>query len=139
MLLPDWGGVVGAPEPPAAGPPSPSFPSPAADPSKSDTAVDFPSPASQPQEPKLCVVCGKDVAGHRRLKDSRGYICYDCAKKEQRRERGDRVRCQSCGRMAKASALNNYEGSQICNACLAERKALQKQQIQRIGIVCGHK
>src|SRR4051812_10898161 len=28
---------------------------------------------------KFCIKCGKDVTGHRRVKDSRGYMCYACA------------------------------------------------------------
>src|SRR5436309_2393163 len=67
LLCPDCGGVVGATETTEAGPPCTCFTS-----SSSDTAVDMPSPAGEKQEAKICVLCGKDVTGHRRLKDSRG-------------------------------------------------------------------
>jgi hypothetical protein len=133
LLCPDCGGVVGATETTEAGPPCTCFTSSG---SKSDTAVDLPSPVVE--KPKICVVCGKDVTGHRRVKDSRGYLCYDCAKQEQRQERGDRVRCRSCTRMVKESALHDYEGTKICDHCLAERNALQKQQIKRLGIAHVH-
>jgi hypothetical protein len=133
MLCPDCGGVVGATETTDVGPPCTCFSS-----SSSDTAVDMPSPADQvaPAGSKICVVCGKDVTGHRRLKDSRGYICYSCAKEEQRRERGGRVRCKGCGKLVLPAALNDYAGIMLCNECFAERKRVQKQEIKRIGI--GH-
>jgi hypothetical protein len=96
----------------------------------------MPSPAEQaaPAGSKICVVCGKDVTGHRRLKDSRGYICYSCAKEEQRRERGGRVRCKGCGKLVLPAALNDNAGVMLCNQCLSERKKVQKQEIKRIGI-----
>jgi hypothetical protein len=107
--------------------------------SSSDTAVDMPSPAGEKAAaPKLCVVCGKDVTGHRRLKDSRGYICYHCAKAEQKRERGGRVRCRECGKLVPEEALNDYQGLKICNKCHAERLKLQKAEIKRIGIASTH-
>ena len=134
LLCPDCGGVVGATETTDAGPPCTCFTSD----SSSDTAVDMPSPAGEKPPAKLCVICGKDVTGHRRLKDSRGYICYSCAKEEQKRERGGRVRCHSCGKLVPEEALNEYEGTRICNKCNAERIKMQKQEIKRIGIVGAH-
>src|SRR6266436_5989471 len=103
LMCPECGGVVGETEVTDAGPPCTCFSS-----NSSDTAVDMPSPAGAASQPKICVLCGKDVSGHRRLKDSRGYVCYNCAKEEQRQERGGRVRCRSCGRLVKEEALNDY-------------------------------
>src|SRR5687767_12213741 len=41
-----------------------------------------------PLEPKICIKCGKDVNGHRRLKDDDGnYWCYACAKEDDRKKR----------------------------------------------------
>jgi hypothetical protein len=125
MICPDCGGVVGASETTAAGPPCTCFTNTAA----TETTVDFPSP-----QEKICALCGKDVTGHRRVKDSRGYICYECAKDEQRRERGDRINCASCGRPVKESVLMEYDGTKMCPQCHAERVALAKQQLKRIGI-----
>lgn len=133
LLCPDCGGVVGATETSDAGPPCSCFTST----TSSDTAVDMPSPAGE-RQPKICVVCGKDVTGHRRLKDSRGYVCYSCAKEEQKKERGGRVRCRACGRLVPEEALNDYEGIKLCNKCHAERLRVQKQEIKRIGITGAH-
>jgi hypothetical protein len=132
LICPDCGGVVGATTTTDAGPPCRCFTAPSGDSSKSDTAVDV---AVSAAPPKLCVKCGTDVTGKKRLKDSRGYICYECAKAEQREERGDRTRCKGCGRMVKVSALNNYDGLMICNTCLAERKTIHREQLKRTGIV----
>jgi len=125
MICPDCGGVVGASQTTAAGPPCTCFTNPAA----TETAVDIPSP-----QEKVCALCGKDVTGHRRVKDSRGYICYECAKDEQRRERGDRVRCGVCGRLVKESVLMDYHDAKMCPQCHAEKVAMAKQQLKRIGV-----
>jgi hypothetical protein len=135
MLCPDCGGVVGATETTSAGPPCSCFSSA----SKLETAVDMPSPEG-PAQPKLCVLCGKDVAGHRRVKDSRGYVCYDCAKDEQRRGRDGRLRCRSCGRLVKAELLVKSEsGTKICVKCQAEQVKARKQEIRKLGIATAHK
>src|SRR5580704_6267025 len=125
MICPDCGGVVGASETTDAGPPCTCFTNPAA----KETTIDFPSP-----QEKICALCGKDVTGHRRVKDSRGYICYECAKDEQRRERGDRVPCPVCGRPVKESALMEYDTIKMCPQCHAEKVAMAKQQLKRIGV-----
>jgi len=133
LMCPDCGGVVGATEATEAGPPCTCFTSV----SKSDTAVDLPSPA-EPAKPKICVLCGKDVAGHRRVKDSRGYLCYECAKAEQKKENGGRVRCRVCGRMVKEENLGEYDGTKMCDRCQHERTVANKKEIKRIGIASTH-
>ncbi len=132
ILCPDCGGVVGATETTEDGPPCSCF----SNVSRVDTAVAMPSPALQPE--KHCVICGRDVAGHRRIKDSRGYICYNCAKEERRREIGDRVRCSVCGRLVKQSVAIDYETTKMCPQCHQERLKLQKGQIKRAGITAAH-
>ena len=138
MLCPDCGGVVGATETTDAGPPCRCFEylnashgSSLSGQSVEASLVDAPRPVV----PKICIKCGKDVAGHRRVKDSRGYTCVDCAKEEIKQERGGRVRCRSCGHLVKEETLEDYEGTKICMTCMAERKRLQKEQIKRIGIM----
>ena len=141
MLCPDCGGVVGATETTDAGAPCRCFAHLSASHNSTlmgDT-VDGESTTDSPASAvaKICIVCGKDVAGHRRVKDSRGYTCYDCAKEEIKKERGDRVRCRSCGHLVKESTLENYEGTKICMNCMAERKKLQKEQVKRIGVMAA--
>jgi DNA-directed RNA polymerase subunit RPC12/RpoP len=97
---------------------------------QSDT-VSMPAP---PQEStgaaagpaKVCMACGKNLAGHRRVKDSRGYLCYDCAKSEIQTERDGTVTCAECGKRLKPDGLVPYEGIKICKKCFNDHKERQK-------------
>ena len=71
---------------------------------------------------KRCIVCGKDVTGHRRLKDSRGYICYACAKAEKAAEREGKVACKECRKLVKPEGLVAYEGKMICRKCYGDHQ-----------------
>lgn len=138
LLCPDCGGIVGATTRTPEGGPCTCF-APANHPVSSDDTAVTQSPApAEPAVEKLCAVCGKDVAGHRRVKDSRGYICYDCAKNERKEERGDRIKCRVCGREVKESVVVNYEGIKICPQCHREKLDLQKKQIKKLGIEQAH-
>lgn len=74
-----------------------------------------------PAEPtKLCHVCGKNLKGHRRLRDSRGYMCLACARAEQlarEAQEADRVPCAECGRKLKPEGLIEFGGLRICKLC----------------------
>jgi DNA-directed RNA polymerase subunit RPC12/RpoP len=135
LLCPDCGGVVGATETTEAGPPCKCF---ADQPATSTDGDDSNRAESEPivdiPKPKICRMCGKDVAGHRRVKDSAGYMCIDCAKAEEKRELGDRVKCGVCGHLVKDSTIKEYEGTRMCSKCYQERMDLKKQQIKRIGV-----
>jgi hypothetical protein len=135
MICPDCGGVVGATETTSAGAPCSCF---ITDNRSADTAVDLPSPTG-PAQPKVCVLCGKDVTGHRRVKDSRGYVCYDCAKDEQKRGRDGKVRCRSCNRLVKEETLVKTETTKMCARCHAEQLKKRKQEIRQMGIATAHK
>lgn len=80
---------------------------------------------------KLCVVCGKNVSGHRRLKDSRGYICLDCAKKEQFEKKPQGVKCPKCFRVVKPETLGKFDGSLMCQRCLREAREVTKPGSKR--------
>lgn len=101
----------------------------------SDT-VSIPSPSQyrDPVEsaPKLCISCGKNVAGHRRVKDSRGYLCYDCAKGEIRQEREGTVPCAECGRRVKPAGIVEYGGIRICRKCYEDHKESQKKAVKKV-------
>ncbi|WP_428940925.1 hypothetical protein [Fontivita pretiosa] len=86
--------------------------------------------AGAPQ--KICVICGKNVAGHRRLKDSRGYLCLDCAKAEKRQEREGKVPCAECGRYVKPGGIVEYNGLRICRKCHEDHKQLQKKAVKKV-------
>lgn len=77
--------------------------------------------------PKLCITCGKNVTGHRRVKDSRGYMCYDCAKKEVKAEKEGTVPCGECGRRMKEAGLLFYKGKKICRSCYDHNKEIDQK------------
>jgi DNA-directed RNA polymerase subunit RPC12/RpoP len=137
LLCPDCGGVVGATETTEAGPPCRCFagePESSALSSRMDETAMGETAVAEPPKPKICRICGKDVAGHRRVKDSAGYMCYDCAKAEEKRELGDRVKCNVCGHLAKETSIQTYEGTRMCSKCYDDRMDLQKKHIRDIGV-----
>ncbi len=81
----------------------------------------------------MCRVCGTDVAGHQRYKDSLGYLCSPCKKAEELRENQGRVACRVCGKLVKPENLTDYEGTKMCPQCHGERRTMRKQEIKRIG------
>ena len=91
---------------------------PAQNDSKSDTAtLEAPKIIE-----KFCVVCGKDTVGHRRLKDSRGYICYPCAKAERAAEKAGKVRCKLCRKLVKPDGLVPMGKKMVCKVCFADNQ-----------------
>lgn len=75
---------------------------------------------SRPEKP--CIFCGKNTAGHRRLKDSRGYICLDCAKTEEARKKVQGTSCPKCHRIVKEESMGKHEGQLMCQRCLREAR-----------------
>lgn len=143
VFCPDCGGVIGATRADEFGHPCTCFadvkkprgggvtatPAPADD--AADAADAAPSPSSvdetaegQPQ--KLCVLCGKNVAGHRRVKDSRGYLCLDCHRSEQARQKPQGVKCPRCGRVVREESLGEHEGARMCQRCLREAREVRR-------------
>jgi recombinational DNA repair protein (RecF pathway) len=82
----------------------------------------------QPQG-KFCALCGTNVAGKKRYKDSRGYICRSCAKEERRAEIEGTKKCAECGRRVKPAGLVEYNGARICKKCHADH--LEKHKFTR--------
>jgi hypothetical protein len=144
LICPDCGGIIGATAKSADGrSPCTCFSerssgrgsngSSSSDPS--DT-VSIPTPVqgrdAADMAEKICIVCGKNVAGHRRVKDSRGYLCYDCAKAEVKDERAGTVPCAECGRRVKEGGLVNYGGIRICRKCHEDHKDTQKKAVKKV-------
>jgi len=105
-----------------------------------DDTVSMPSPQSQAvierttsaQPEKVCIVCGKNLSGHRRVKDSRGYMCYKCAKSEIDREHEGTIPCAECGRRVKEQGLINYSGIKICRRCYEDHKESKKKIVKKV-------
>lgn len=75
---------------------------------------------------KVCRVCGKDLAGHRRIKDSLGYVCVPCAKAKEKAEQEGTVPCEECGRRLKPSGLVPWRDKKICRSCLKDHEELNR-------------
>src|SRR5690554_3339489 len=63
---------------------------------------DEPSSADAPtagESHKTCRICGKDVTGAKRYRDTLGYWCVDCHQREKRQRMAGQLRCTGCGRM----------------------------------------
>ncbi len=143
VLCPDCGGVIGATDVDAngRGPCTCAKFEPAAPPIRSDSSdtVSIPSAPQESAEPaaaavKLCIACGKNLSGHRRVKDSRGYMCYECAKSEIKTERDGLVQCAECGKRLKEAGLVDYEGIRICKKCFEDHKEIQKKVVKKVAV-----
>ena len=138
LICPDCGGVLGSAEPgvssctcfksEASAPPGldePGFAKPTIEESLSDT---------HPVETlsKTCFKCGADVAGKKRYKDSRGYLCADCNRAEIKAEKAGTTPCAECGRRVKEAGLIEFRGMRICKLCLAELRDADKKKIKLV-------
>jgi ribosomal protein L37AE/L43A len=128
LTCPDCGGVLGPAEPGESACicfKSEAIAQPTMEESLSDT---------QPVETlsKLCFKCGTDVAGKRRYKDSRGYLCSDCNRAEVEAEKAGTAVCGECGRRVKEGALTEFRGVRMCKLCVVEQKNADKGKIKVI-------
>jgi DNA-directed RNA polymerase subunit RPC12/RpoP len=136
LLCPDCGGIIGATEATEEGHPCECFGG--TNHSLSDTdRIDSPVSASERAAAvapvsKICFSCGTDTTGHRRIKDSRGYQCYACAKEERRSEIGGTVKCPECGRRVRGNTLRDYDGHRICVRCVAHRKEVKRKSARKV-------
>lgn len=76
---------------------------------------------------KVCRICDKDLRGHRRYKDDKGYICPDC----DRDERARRIPCAECGKPVTPEALRPWGPIAICTRCWADHESDPKLRIKR--------
>ena len=126
VICPDCGGIIGGTKVTDEGHPCTCYAAGSVFEPSEVNPPDAESAAGAGEVEKVCIVCGKDVRGHRRVKDSRGYTCYACAKEQRRQELGDTVRCPACDRRVRETTLTNYEGMRICSRCIDERRNLQR-------------
>ena len=133
VVCPDCGGVIGGDDGGGGGRRACTCVLAGASASKHDTVrIDIPLPADVNETKKLCIVCGKDVAGHRRVKDSRGYMCYQCARDEMDAEKEGTVRCAECGRRVKPAGLVEYGGIKICKKCFNDHKETKRRAVKKV-------
>ena len=136
LLCPDCGGIIGATETTDEGHPCECFGGAGEDRLSDTDRIDSPFPGGDPGTAaavsKICFTCGNDTTGHRRIKDSRGYQCYPCAKAERRQEVGDTVKCRECGRRVRERSLREYEGMKICGRCVEHHRDVKKKSVRKV-------
>ncbi|HEY1628300.1 MAG TPA: hypothetical protein VGF52_00490 [Tepidisphaeraceae bacterium] len=139
LICPECGGVIGGVGMDADGRgPCTCFANSDEKPEDKEGTVSMPAPqevierttSSMPE--KVCIVCGKNLSGHRRVKDSRGYMCYNCAKAEIEQEQAGTIPCAECGRRVKEKALITYLGIKICRRCYDDHKESKKVLVKKI-------
>ncbi len=142
VTCPDCGGVVGATEPTEAGPPCRCFADMAPSASDSSITMSGTMAGGDPSDvtadaplvaAKVCRLCGKDLVGHRRVKDGTGYLCVACYKEEEKRANYGRVPCKVCGKLTAEEKLTDYEGTKMCPSCHEGRITMRRQEIKRMG------
>ena len=125
VRCPDCGGIVGTTETTDEGPPCSCFETPPPSQGENDSSGTqvMPSPAVIA---KVCCVCGKDLAGKKRIKDSRGYWCPDCIREDEKKNEAKGVKCEKCSRVVPAQSLTSADGKMICSRCLREARQLRE-------------
>ena len=122
IRCPDCGGIVGAKEATDQGPPCTCFSQPeyksAADPSGTQVM-------SAPSAQKVCCMCGKDLSGHKRFKDSRGYWCPECNAEDQKQKEDKGTPCAQCGRKVPEQSMTSVDGKLMCTRCVREQRELR--------------
>ncbi|MGA2499303.1 MAG: hypothetical protein ABSH20_16310 [Tepidisphaeraceae bacterium] len=96
-------------------------------------AEDLSSSGSAPsgaKHAKVCCVCGANLAGEKRYKDSEGrYWCCDCAKADT--DKKTPAVCPDCNQQLTAGDLTDFEGQKLCHACIGKRQHAAKRAAQR--------
>jgi len=86
--------------------------------------------APEPVKAKICCVCGANVAGEKRYKDSLGrYWCCDCAKSDAQPKKS--AACPDCGQAFAASDLVEFEKLHLCRGCVEKRQKQAKRAAAR--------
>lgn len=128
---PECGGVVGAKETTEHGPPCTCFVEPKRSPD--DTDIN-----DSPQQPaKLCVKCGKDLTGKKRLKDSHGYWCPDCHRADKAEKAPKGIPCPQCKRVVPPGSLISVDGVNMCARCVRTKRELKKAGSKKFREVDG--
>lgn len=100
----------------------------AADPSKSSSGISG----------KRCVSCGTDVAGKKRMKDSKGvYWCYDCGLKDQAKQQSGStgsamtITCPACNKLFPPIQATKQGNVYVCPDC-ARKKLASKPVMKNV-------
>jgi hypothetical protein len=121
VRCPDCGGIVGATETTDEGRPCTCFVPPPPETDSHGTDV-VPAPTTSQ---KFCCVCGTDLSGKKRFKDSRGYWCPECAKEDQAKKEEKGTPCAQCRRKVPEQSMTSVDGKLLCTRCVREQRELR--------------
>jgi DNA-directed RNA polymerase subunit RPC12/RpoP len=132
LICPDCGGVIGSAEPGVAvctcfAKPEESF-----DVGEHSSERSLSDTEAVAELTKRCFKCGANVAGHRRFKDSRGYLCVECNRKEMEAEKEGTAACAECGRRVKPTGLVEFRGLMICKLCKNDHTDAERKKVKLV-------
>ena len=80
---------------------------------------------------KTCCICGVDVHGRMRYKDSSGrYWCPSCNEKDQLSRQP--AACPDCNAAMTRADLVEFKGTAVCPACWEKRRASSRREEARV-------
>jgi len=80
---------------------------------------------------KACIVCGVDLHGRMRYKDSGGrYWCPSCNEKDQMSRQP--AACPDCSAAMTRADLVDFKGTAVCPTCWEKRRAAARREEARI-------
>jgi DNA-directed RNA polymerase subunit RPC12/RpoP len=100
---------------------------------KSDTvSIATPSMPDSTPAVKPCAVCGRELAGHRRYKDSRGYVCPQCMKQEEEDKIAGKVSCPRCKRKVREAGIVTFNGRKMCRSCQISLQESKQVMVHKV-------
>lgn len=98
-------------------------------PLRTDSSAD--STITSAGTPKLCCMCGADVHGKTRYKDSGGrYWCAACNDADVKRRQP--ATCPDCSKEMTFGDLIEFKGTPVCQACWEKRRQSAKREEARL-------
>jgi hypothetical protein len=80
---------------------------------------------------KACCVCGTDLSGRTRFKDSQGrYWCPTCNEKDQLAK--EPAACPDCNAQMTRADLVEFKGVPVCKECWEKRRQVARREEARI-------
>lgn len=138
-ICPDCGGVIGGERTGADRPCTCPITVPSSSPT-ADTVDEREGETSRSKSrKKVCCQCGKPLEGHRRFKDSVGYWCKDCHRRDKAQKTAAETRCPDCGRMRPIDVMVMYEGRSICPTCHKEALVIARKKANKEAAEAAHK
>jgi DNA-directed RNA polymerase subunit RPC12/RpoP len=137
QICPDCGGTIGGERTGSTHPCTCPITPPQASSASADTIDEREGEPSR-KRGKHCIQCGKPLEGHRRFKDSLGYWCKDCHRKDKAQHTAPETRCPDCGRMRPIESMVQFESRTICPTCLKEAQLIAKRKANRAAAEAAH-